>query len=234
MVPRVISPCGNLRPPLQLKTQQRQLAQMRVIPVTEPPRGEMFGENAVALQTVMERSGSPKDVKIGNHNAHTQKGKGPEHSSSCQPISFISVLGNVIERMLKTRFSFLLESRGLLKEYQAGFRQRRATEEQLIRLSQIISDGIQSKPMHRMACPLVDYSRDYSSVWKDALFWRMLKKGVPFKYIRWIQAWLANRRIWVSFGNGKSERKTFQQGATGIRNFTPSFSDFHRQHRGSD
>jgi hypothetical protein len=43
--------------------------------------------------------------------------------------------------MILTRLSFLLESSGLLNPFQSGFRPGRSTTDQVLLLSQSISDG---------------------------------------------------------------------------------------------
>ena len=40
----------------------------------------------------------------------------------------------------------------------------------------------------------------------------MLQKGVSRNLVRWIQGWLANRQIWVSFDSAKSKKTILKQG----------------------
>ena len=101
----------------------------------------------------------------------------------------------------------------ILTQKQAGFRQRRGTEDQLMHLSQKISDGFQPKPMKRTLCArLIDYSRAYDTVWILGRLWELSQKGIPTIYVRWIQAWLTNRINRVRFGKAYSSKKTFTNG----------------------
>jgi hypothetical protein len=56
-------------------------------------------------------------------------------------INLTSCLVKVMERMVGKRLQHLTESRGMLNPDQSGFRPQQSTENQVIRLSQAISDG---------------------------------------------------------------------------------------------
>jgi hypothetical protein len=91
------------------------------------------------------------------------------------PIAFTSCLAKVMERMVAKKLQHFAESRGMLNSDQSGFRPKRSTEDQVIRLSQAISDGFLA---------LLDFSKAYNKVcWADLLA-RMLRKGVPVPYVR--------------------------------------------------
>ena len=64
------------------------------------------------------------------------------------------------------RFYHLAESCGWLYDAQGGFRRLRETEDQVLRLTQSISDGFQAKPTLRTILALLDFSKAYDRVWK--------------------------------------------------------------------
>ena len=66
--------------------------------------------------------------------------------------------------------------------------------------------------MQRTVMALIDYSRAYDKVWRDALFFKMQQMGVPTKMLRWVQAWLSNRLTWVTFDGEKSKTVILKQG----------------------
>jgi len=80
-------------------------------------------------------------------------------------VGLTSVLGKWMERVLNDRLRYFLESNNLLSQSQAGFRPNRTVEDQLIRVSQDISDGLQER--RRTVLGLLDYSKAYDKVWKD-------------------------------------------------------------------
>ena len=110
-----------------------------------------------------------------------------------RPISLTSTMGKVMERLVTNRLRYFAECLNLLTPFQAGFRTGRSTEDQLLRLSQSISDEFQQVPMQRTVMALIDYFRAYDKVWRNALLFKLQQMGVPTKMLRWVQAWLSNR-----------------------------------------
>jgi hypothetical protein len=105
-------------------------------------------------------------------------GKPQGQFDSYQPIALTSCLAKVLERMVAKRH--LAESHGMLNSDQSGFRPQRSTEDQVIRLSQAISDGFQAKkPPNRTVLALLDFSKAYNKVWRADLLATMLRKGIP-------------------------------------------------------
>ena len=61
-----------------------------------------------------------------------KKGKDSSEISSYRPVSLTSTMGKWLERILTDRLSFVLEKSGQLSQFQAGFRQNRSVEDQLL------------------------------------------------------------------------------------------------------
>jgi hypothetical protein len=73
----------------------------------------------------------------------------------------------------------------MLNSDQSGFRPQRLTENQVIRLSQAISDDFQAKkPSNRTVLALLDFSKAYNKVWQADLLAMMLRMGFPVRYVR--------------------------------------------------
>ena len=131
---------------------------------------------------------------------------------SYRPISLSSIIGKTMDCLVTNHLQYIAESMHLLTEYQAGIKHSRCTEDQLLRLSQSLSDGFQPSPMQRTVLALIDYSRAYDKVWKDALLKKMSQKGIPSHMVWRIQARLSNRLIWVTFDGVRSRTMTLKQG----------------------
>ena len=108
-----------------------------------------------------------------------KKGKPTSQIDSFRPVSLTSCVAKTMERMVANRMSNLAERSGWWCEDQAGFRSMRSCEDQVLRLSQSISDGFQSKQASRTVLALLDFSKAYDTVWRERLFEIMLEKGVP-------------------------------------------------------
>jgi hypothetical protein len=64
----------------------------------------------------------------------------------------------------------------------------------VIGLSQAISDGFQAKkPANWTVLALLEFLKAYNKVWRADLLATMLRKGVPVRYVRWVQRFLSNR-----------------------------------------
>ena len=78
--------------------------------------------------------------------SHTQMGKPLDSPASFRPISLTSCVSKLFERIILFRLLFFLESNSTLSPRQAVFRPGWSTLDQILYLSQSISDGF-NKPM---------------------------------------------------------------------------------------
>jgi len=74
-----------------------------------------------------------------------KKDKPASELASFRPISLTSCIGKLLERMVAERLYHLAETRGWFNHQQAGFRKGRSCEDQIIRITQAIEDGLQQK-----------------------------------------------------------------------------------------
>jgi hypothetical protein len=81
-------------------------------------------------------------------------GKPQGQLDSYWQIAFTSCLAKVIESMVAKRLQHLAKSCGMLNSDQSGFCPQWSTEDQVIRLSQAISDGFQARKHCRGSCPI--------------------------------------------------------------------------------
>ena len=103
--------------------------------------------------------------------SHTQDGKASR--LSCFLPAYLSRLLRIkaLERIILSRLLFFLESNSILSPRQAGFRPGRSTLDQILYLSQSISDGLNKpRPGSRTILSTIDFSNAFDSVWYPALF----------------------------------------------------------------
>ena len=139
-------------------------------------------------------------------------GKPAGHIDSYRPISLTSCLGKVMERLVGNRLKHLAEDRGLWCEDQAGFRALRSTEDQVIRISQSVSDGFQAKPAKRTVMALLDFTKAYDTIWRTDLLGILMDAGIPFPIVRWIRGFLTHRRASVRLNGAISRTRVFREG----------------------
>ena len=141
-----------------------------------------------------------------------KKDKDAEKVASYRPVSLTSCLGKIMERMVAARMMYLLEKDGKLNSNQAGFRALHSTEDQTIKLSQMIHNGFQQKPSQRTVLALLDFSKAFDKVWRVGLMRKLINIGLPHKMIAWINSFLRDRRAKVRINNTLSKSRSFKQG----------------------
>ena len=131
---------------------------------------------------------------------------------SYRPVSLTSCAAKVLERMIAERLYFQAESNDWFSNLQAGFRRGRSCMDQILRITQAIEDGFQSKKLERSVLVLLDYSKAFDTVWRERLLLTMIDKGVPMLAIRWIHDFLLNRQAKVSLHGEESSSRRLRQG----------------------
>ena len=107
------------------------------------------------------------------------KGKEKRDPSSYHPISLLSCVGKLLERIINKRLIWHLESNSVLASIQTGYRQFRCTEDQLALLTQDIEDAFQEKK--KVLAVFFDLSKAFDKVWKEGLLLKLLRAGVHGK-----------------------------------------------------
>ena len=140
-------------------------------------------------------------------------GKPLDSPASFRPISLTSCGSKLFERIILSRLLFFLESNSILSPRQAGFRLDRSALDQILYLSQSISDGFNKpRPGSRTILSTIDYSKAFDSVWHPALFHKFISAGLPPCFARWTQSFLSDRRACVVFQNHKSRSFRVRRG----------------------
>ena len=96
-------------------------------------------------------------------------GKPLDSPASFRPISLTSCVSKLFERIILSRLLFFLESNSILSPRQAGFCPGRSTLDQILFLSQSISDRFNKpRPGSRTILSTIDFSKAFDSVWHPA------------------------------------------------------------------
>ena len=133
--------------------------------------------------------------------------------ASFRPISRTSCISKLFERIILSSLLFLLESNSILSPRQAGFCPGRSTLDQILYLSQSISDGFNKpRPGSRTILSTIDFSKVFDSVWHPALFHKLISAGLPPCFARWTQSFLSDRCAFVIFQNHKSHSFRVRRG----------------------
>jgi hypothetical protein len=68
------------------------------------------------------------------------------------------------------------------------------------------------KPPNRTVLALLDFSKAYNKDWRADLLATMLRKGVPVRYVWWIQGFLSNRQARVRLNRAYSRSWVMREG----------------------
>ncbi len=141
-----------------------------------------------------------------------KKGKPASQMDSYRPISLTSCVAKTLERMINSRIYYIAETRGWLSKSQTGFRKLRCTEDQVIQITQSISDSFQCRPSERTMMVLIDYSKAYDRVWREDLLLDMIDLGLPMQIVKWICAFINRRTAQVKYNGVLSRKVVLKQG----------------------
>ena len=140
-------------------------------------------------------------------------GKPFDSPASFRPISLASCVSKLFERIILSRLLFFLQSNSILSPRQAGFRPVRSTLDQILYLSQSISDGFNKpRPGCRTILSTIDFSKAFDSVWHSALFHKLISAGLPPCFARWTQSFLSDRHASVVYQNHKNHSFRVRRG----------------------
>ena len=120
-----------------------------------------------------------------------KKGKDKKNPCCYRPISLLSCVGKMLERMVIRRLISYLEGNSVLSTTQTGYRKFRSTEDQHASLAQNIEDLFQEKK--RVMAIFFDLSNAFDKVWREGLLVKLLRTGVCRNIYMWIQHFLFAR-----------------------------------------
>ena len=141
-----------------------------------------------------------------------KKGKPAGDPASYRPISLLSCLGKLAERLVQRRMQAWLETHDKFNKNQAGFRRGRSTEDQLMKVTQSIFDALEDAERLRSVLVLLDFKAAYDRVWLDGLTAKMARMGIPACMIKWTMSTLRDRRAKVKWNSTLSKSKRLPQG----------------------
>ena len=127
---------------------------------------------------------------IGIH----KPGKKSTEPSSYRPISLLSSLGKIYERLLLNRLWSIVKSKNLIPDEQFGFRARHSCTHQVHRITEHIlaSFNTKPKPLTTLAV-FLDVAKAFDKVWHAGLVYKLYQFGVPDRLVLIIQDYLNNR-----------------------------------------
>ena len=123
----------------------------------------------------------------------------PSLTTSYRPISLISSIMKLFERVIEQRLKFHLEHIGFINKHQSGFRKAKSTDDYLFRLSQSIMESF-NRGEHVVAA-FLDVEKAFDNVWHNGLRFKIFQLDLPTKMTHWLSDFLVGRLIQVNVNN---------------------------------
>ena len=152
----------------------------------------------------------PTHFKVAKITPILKLAKDPKCAANYRPISLLSCLGKVFERLLHTKLSSFLTEQSIVNAKQFGFREGHSTVHQIKRLVNIINENKVKKRSTGMV--LLDIEKAFDSVWHDGLIFKLHKIGTPLYLIKLIASFLRNRSFTVSVNGKQSSQRHIPAG----------------------
>ena len=125
--------------------------------------------------------------------------KPPYLTTSYRPISLISSIMKLFERVIEQSLRSHLEHIGFISKHQSGFRRAKSTNHHLFRLSQSIMESF-NRGEHVVAT-FLDVEKAFDNVWHNRLRYKNFQLDLPTKMTRWLSDHLVGRFIQVNVNN---------------------------------
>ena len=138
----------------------------------------------------------PTTWKIATLHMLLEPDKVPSLTNSYRPISLISSIMKLFERVIEQRLCSHLEQTGFINKHQSGLKRAKSTNDRLFRLSQSIMESF-NRGEHVVAT-FLDFEKAFDNVWHDGLRYKIFQLDLPTKMICWLSDFLVGRVIQVN------------------------------------
>ena len=132
------------------------------------------------------------------------KNVGERSTAKNYPVSLLSVISKVFEKLVNNRIVDHLEKCGLFSDFQYGFRSSRSTADLLT----VVSDRI-ARAFNRTGATqavTLDIFKAFDRIWHAGLLHKLKSYGISGQIFGLISSFLSNRRLRVVL-DGKSSQK---------------------------
>ena len=139
------------------------------------------------------------DIPILKH------GKPASDPNSNRPISLVSSVSKIMEKLVAGRLYWQLEKDSKFKNYQSGFRKGRATEDLLLKVEHTVRATLVNKQV--TIAIFFDLKQAFDTVSHDLLLLKLTKSGIKGRMLSWIDHFLRNRTFQYMVDNSTSDIK---------------------------
>lgn len=137
-------------------------------------------------------------------------GKDKHKPNSYRPISLLSTLSKLLEKVISIRLQTFLTYNNIIPQHQFGLKKKHSTTHQLLRLTEMIEKGYENKEYTVIA--FIDLQNAFDKVWQDGLIYKIINLRIPKYLINIISSFLSNRIFAVRINATLSKKRTIKAG----------------------
>ena len=132
-------------------------------------------------------------------------GKDSREAKNHRPISLLSCLGKLLERLIARRISCHMEKEKMFTKSQSGFRAKHMTAEQILRLSEQCHLAFKKKQV--VASLLLDAEAAFDKCWHNGIKYKLKANlGLPDRIVRIISSFISDRSLTVFYEGHWSQK----------------------------
>ena len=144
----------------------------------------------------------PEDMKLSIVKP-IYKAKSRTEISNYRPISLLTVISKILEKIVHIRMTKFLYKNKILYEGQYGFRKQRSTTDAILDLTGNILEGF-NKDMYTIAL-FIDMSKAFDTIKHQTLFNKLEMYGMRGITLNWLKSYLTGRNIKVMINGTLSD-----------------------------
>lgn len=152
----------------------------------------------------------PNAFKMAKVIPIPKPGKDHKNTKSYRPISLLSCIGKLLERIILIRLLQYTNANNIINPNQFGFRQQHSTVHQLKRVTKHITKNKILRKSTGMI--LLDIEKAFDTVWHEGLIYKLNNAGVPKYLLKIIKAYISDRKFRVTVNGILSAIKTIPAG----------------------
>lgn len=137
-------------------------------------------------------------------------GKKHDDPKNYRPISLLNTLSKVAEKAILVRLNEFIALNNTIRNEQFGFRSSHSTVQQVVRVVDDITQGINKKECTAML--LIDLQQAFDRVWHIGLLFKLIELKAPGYIIRVLHSYFQHRTFYVDINNAKSTSRPIHAG----------------------
>jgi len=151
----------------------------------------------------------PKEWKVSKITMIAKPGKNPTLLGSYRPISLLSILSKLIEKLIIRVMAPHIDEKRIIPNYQFGFRKSHSTIEQVHRIVNEIQNTFEEG--NYCSAVFLDITQAFDKVWHEGLLWK-LQCYLPYNLYVLLKSYLFARKFYVQHCCFESEQYPIMAG----------------------